>query len=407
MVNIARTSQLISLNKINEWRFSLRVLFLTNLIVGFLTAWYSGWYDDDIRYLTSGTTIIPDDNDPIYSLIPPEGPAQARPSIQVSTKVYEDTEGRVIYGGNGVDKAHLGGFTDLDEHGISPAAWHWMMEYIGIHSLIDVGCGRGISTSWFYFHGISDILCVEGSHDAYENSILPSPQTQMVEHDFSQGPWWPERTYDAVWCVEFLEHVGRNFQKNYIPTFRKAALIFATHSIWGGHHHVEVHDETWWIHRMEMFGFVYSEDLTHKIREKAIKEQYNGTAPNGMPLNGQHIWLIMKVFINPAVASLPQHAHLLAEPGCFHGYTKGHRECGQGEDGNAGTQTKLETVLPQEYRAIPTNPKQDDDWYQHVKARVKDKTKEGKEKFEELEKDRLEHAEKMKKEKEKKLKGSR
>ena len=33
----------------------------------------------------------------------------------------------------------------------------------------------------------------------------------MVEHDFSRGPWWPEDTVDAVWCVEVLENVGRNF----------------------------------------------------------------------------------------------------------------------------------------------------------------------------------------------------
>lgn len=48
------------------------------------------------------------------------------------------------------------------------------------------------------------------------------------------GPWWPKRTVDAVWCVEFTEHVGRNFQPNYITAWRKAALIFMTHSLWGG-----------------------------------------------------------------------------------------------------------------------------------------------------------------------------
>lgn len=72
------------------------------------------------------------------------------------------------------------------------------MTDIGVHSLMDVGCGRGISTSWFAFHG-ADVLCVEGSHDAFENSVLPDPNSQMVEHDFSRGPWWPEKTYDAIW----------------------------------------------------------------------------------------------------------------------------------------------------------------------------------------------------------------
>ena len=37
------------------------------------------------------------------------------------------------------------------------------------------------------------------------------------------------------------EHVGRNYQPNYVTAFRKAALIFVSHSNWGGWHHVEVH----------------------------------------------------------------------------------------------------------------------------------------------------------------------
>lgn len=81
------------------------------------------------------------------------------------------------------------------------------MAVLGIHSILDVGCGRGISTSWFIMNGM-DTLCVEGSHDAYLNSVLPDKDKQMVEHDFSRGPYWPAKTYDAVWCVEFLEHVS-------------------------------------------------------------------------------------------------------------------------------------------------------------------------------------------------------
>ena len=176
-----------------------------------------------------------------YALAPREGKAEALPSIRVEKE--EDETERSIYGGKG-DKKHLGGFTDIDLHGISPATWKYMLTYFGIKSIMDAGCGRGISTSWFYLHGV-DALCLEGSHDAVMKTILPHPETQIVEHDFSRGPWWPEKTYDAVWCVEFLEHVGRNFHQNYFSVFRKSALIFATHSRWGGWHHVEVHDDKW------------------------------------------------------------------------------------------------------------------------------------------------------------------
>ena len=83
-------------------------------------------------------------------------------------------------------------------HGISPNVWSNMMTTYGVKSLLDVGCGRGLSTSWFQLHG-ADVLCVEGSHDAVERSVLP--RESVVEHDFSRGPWWPEKTYDAAWAV--------------------------------------------------------------------------------------------------------------------------------------------------------------------------------------------------------------
>lgn len=76
--------------------------------------------------------------------------------------------------------------------------------HLGIKSLLDVGCGKGISTSWFVTHGLDFVQCVEGSHDAVTNSIVPDKEERVVEHDFSRGPWWPDRTVDAAWAVEFV-----------------------------------------------------------------------------------------------------------------------------------------------------------------------------------------------------------
>jgi Methyltransferase domain len=142
-------------------------------------------------------------------LVIPRGQAMPLPSIRTDNDGSVADVKRSIYGGAG-DKKHLGGFTDIDTAGISPRAWKWMVQRLNIQSVLDVGCGRGISTTWFYFHGLQ-ILCVEGSHDAREKTMLPDPDTQMVEHDFARGPWWPGKTFDAVWCVEFLEHVSFAF----------------------------------------------------------------------------------------------------------------------------------------------------------------------------------------------------
>ena len=53
---------------------------------------------------------------------------------------------------------------------------------------------------------------VEGSSDGVQNSLLP--RELIVKHDFSRGAWWPRETFDAVWCVEFVEHVGRQYVRS-------------------------------------------------------------------------------------------------------------------------------------------------------------------------------------------------
>lgn len=110
------------------------------------------------------------------------------PSILVTER--KDTG---IYGGK-IDKMHLGGFTAYDEQGVSNNTFNFMLGILGIRSVLDIGCGRGISTSYFMEKG-ARVLCLEGSHDAVLSSFLPLEK--IVEHDFTRGPWWPKDTYDA------------------------------------------------------------------------------------------------------------------------------------------------------------------------------------------------------------------
>ena len=357
---------------------SIWFLILSNILVFQLTYFHKSVTSDDVlltdmrslqtpsaqqQLLAEGNTTLSS-----YILDFPKGKAVALPSIRLSEK-DEAAIDRKHYGGTG-DKKHLGGFTEIDLFGISPAVWKHMISYFGIKSLLDVGCGRGISTSWFALHGV-DALCVEGSHDAASKSMLPDPPTQLVEHDFSRGPWWPPRTVDAVWCVEFLEHVGRNYHHNYLPAFRKAALIFVTHSQWGGWHHVEVHNELWWVGKFTAYGFIYSRELTDMVRRIALSEQQQHIpSVTGQPYNAQHLWNKLIVFINPAVAALPEHAHLFAEHGCYHNRTGDfivHRECGEGRPGRG------ESKLPVSWYPVTLTDDMDKAWEDLVKNNIKQK----------------------------------
>ena len=200
---------------------------------------------------------------------------------------------------------------------------------MNVRSVLDLGCGKGISTKWFLDHG-ADVLCVEGSSDAVKQSLLP--RDKIVQHDVYEGPWWPEKTYDMLWCVEFLEHIGRHKFKNFLPMFQKAGIIFVTASQWGGWHHVEVHGQNnnvftggkggksttalgsdeWWIERFRAYGFVYAHKTTDRLRQIAGLSMNDG-------YGAQHLRINSMVFYNPAVMKLPEHHHLIGGPGCYKG----------------------------------------------------------------------------------------
>jgi hypothetical protein len=262
----------------------------------------------------------------------------AMPSVQTTPEeeVLLAKE-RGIYGGKG-DKLHLGGFTDSDVMGFSENVFNFMVGGLAVKSLVDVGCGKGVSTQQFLSKRVK-VLCVEGSHDAATQSLLPA--SSIVEHDFSRGPWWPKQTYDAAWSVEFLEHVGRQHIDNYLPIFHKSALLFVTSSGFGGWHHVEVHARWWWKARLTASGFVYSKDLSMQLRDYAMAGRNDFSKPYS-----QHLVHSMMVFINPAVANLPAHKHLIGGHGCHRG----------GVDNNNGggpcTGDNNSDRLPPQYEAL-------------------------------------------------------
>lgn len=79
------------------------------------------------------------------------------------------------------------------------------------------------------------------------------------------------------------------------------------------------------------------------------------------------LYLLFSYSINPAVASLPEHAHLFPEFGCYAGREDGeikHRECGTGRDG------KLETALPSQFYPLKLTPQMDEDWAQLIRTNI-------------------------------------
>lgn len=230
------------------------------------------------------------------------------PNLPILAVKSEDAVDKGFYGGKG-EAGHIGGFLVNDTQTYEPYVWDFMIRFLGVQTVLDVGCGRGVSTKWFLDHGV-DAVCVEGSQDAYDNSLVP--KERIVQHDFTRGAWWPEKIYDAVWCLEFLEHVKREHMDNYMKTFSKARYIFVSHAIVGGWHHVEVHHSWWWIEKFAAYGFEFAPELTRMLR---VICPWNGDMWPGGTRKNTHFGFKGLVFRNRALLSPEGSRHLITGPG--------------------------------------------------------------------------------------------
>ena len=88
----------------------------------------------------------------------------------------------VKYGGKNIDPGHLGGWIHNDTDTYESQLWERFIDEVNITSVIDIGCGLGYSTKWFTKYArIQKVLCVEGSTDAIQKSLVPHV---TIQHDY-------------------------------------------------------------------------------------------------------------------------------------------------------------------------------------------------------------------------------
>lgn len=74
----------------------------------------------------------------------------------------------------------------------------------------------------------------------------------------------------------------------------------------------------------------------------------------------------MQVFINPAVASRPEHDHLLAEGGCYEGKDMPHVHCGFSPNKKSNA---VVTPIPEEYKFIAYNETKHFQWEKFLQSK--------------------------------------
>lgn len=300
-----------------------------------------------------------------------EAPATPIPALKPHTSTATIDAARYRQGVDGFgEPMHLGGGLDYDTaaSSISKPVFELVLQRWGVRSLVDLGCGRGWAASWFHLQGVKT-QCVEGSDSALQGNLLPA--TQLVNHDFTRGPWWPNDTVDLVWSTNFVQQVSRQYMQNYMVAMSRSAILLVSFSQHPGWHTVEVHDIEWWTLQFESHGFVLNQRLTSELQH-AARLDWNDPV---VSLDGYHrkpmdLIRSTRVFLNPRVRASSVHTHLFPEHGCYKGHlsngTMVHREC------NIGAGVGLETPLDPAFAPPVINQTQSRLWDLRILAKMHD-----------------------------------
>jgi len=170
---------------------------------------------------------------------------------------------------------HLGGHngvTHVDEGLIG------YFLHCGFKTLLDIGCGPAGNVLEARKQG----MIAYGIDGDPELQRVNQPDTTympiIVMHDYTQGelPYlaWPkpheEFNFDVGLSTEFLEHVDEKYIPNIMETFKRCNIVVITHALpgeTGGHHHVTLHTEEWWIEKFKEYGFTFNKEATKNIRK--------------------------------------------------------------------------------------------------------------------------------------------
>ncbi len=139
-----------------------------------------------------------------------------------------------------------------------------MLDYYHPTSILDVGCGTGVSLDYFKTKKI-DVLGIEGSKLAISKANNPN---LIIQHNLNK-PLALKQTFDVVWCFEVIEHIHPKYENNIIHILINHSdniVLSAAQPGQGGHGHFNEKPLKYWIDKFENLNFIYLEKLSEDMR---------------------------------------------------------------------------------------------------------------------------------------------
>jgi SAM-dependent methyltransferase len=136
-------------------------------------------------------------------------------------------------------------------------------------SVLDVGCGTGISLDYFQRKG-ARVRGLEGSALAISKARHPN---LISLHDLS-APLQLDEKFDLVWCFEVAEHIHPKNLSTFLETLTNHGdriLLSAARPGQGGLGHLNEQPAEYWIGRMRDWGFALADET---VRYRALPDHF-------------------------------------------------------------------------------------------------------------------------------------
>ena len=131
-------------------------------------------------------------------------------------------------------------------------------------SVLDIGCGTGVSLDYFLQNGV-DALGIEGSSLARDRAQHP----ERIELHNLNEELHLNRRFDLIWCLEVAEHIHPKFVNNFIKTFANHSnrvVLSAAQPGQGGEGHFNEQPAEYWIELFGTYGFTYDDTSTKELQ---------------------------------------------------------------------------------------------------------------------------------------------
>lgn len=142
------------------------------------------------------------------------------------------------------------GGSERSAEAIVPYYLNWVFSEVAIHSVVDVGCGRGVWGREFMRQDC-EVLGVDGPY-------VTDPVIPFMAHDLRE-PLVLDKRYDLAVCLEVAEHLPEEYADTLVQSLVDAAdniLFSAAIPHQTGHGHVNCQWPSYWARKFHRHGYV-------------------------------------------------------------------------------------------------------------------------------------------------------